>query len=95
MYQSIQSANAPPALAAHSKHFAATLGGRGHFAETNESRFVHKGEASEDELHPRSEWLFDLADVSSKPAVASMKLLEARVAATLLCQVTAIRFDEW
>jgi hypothetical protein len=60
------------------------LGGPGVIVQIDESLFNHKSKYNRGRRASKEQWVFGLADISSKPAITYMETVDKRDAATLL-----------
>jgi hypothetical protein len=63
------------------------LGGPGVIVQIDESLFNHKSKYNRGRRASKEQWVFGLADTSSKPAITYMEPVDKRDAATLLPMV--------
>jgi hypothetical protein len=59
------------------------LGGPGVIVQIDESLFNHKSKYNRGRQDSKEQWVFGLADTSSKPAITYMETVDKRDAATL------------
>ena len=78
------------------------LGGPGVIVQIDESLFNHKSKYNRGRRASKEQWVFGLADTSSKPAITYMETVDKRDAATLLPIIqrvvkpgTIIHSDQW